>query len=102
MLQLIVKGMDTSENYYKNRSHFFQFYSYSVSFGKGVAQIMLLNRADLNIRKMHRKGYLRTILQLGMRSLSFLRKSQVYTNRNEHVLNIFVPTQLHINDSTDP
>ena len=29
--------------------------------------------ADFNIRKMHRKGYLRAILQLGMRSLSFLR-----------------------------
>ena len=42
-------------------------------FGKSVALVILLNMANLTIRKVHRKGYLRAILQLGMRILSFLR-----------------------------
>ena len=33
-----------------------------------------LNMAVLNNGKIHRKGYLRVALQLGMRSLNFLRK----------------------------
>ena len=40
-----------------------------------------LNMANLSNRKINRKGYLRVILQLGTRSLSFLRKSGVHKSQ---------------------
>ena len=46
-----------------------------IFFGRGVAQLIPLNMANLNNGQIHRKEYLRAILQLGMRSLSFLRNS---------------------------
>ena len=40
------------------------------------------NLKNLNNRKLNRKGYLRVILQLGMRSLSFPRYTQIAMIKN--------------------
>ena len=53
---------------------FLQFQSYSVSFSRDVVYLISLNRANLNNRKIKRKGYLKVILQLGMRSFGFSQK----------------------------
>ena len=44
-------------------------------FVRDVAYLISINMANLNNRKINRKGYLRVILQLGVRSLSFIRNT---------------------------
>ena len=57
-------------------------------FGRDVAYLISLNTVNLNNRKVSRKGYLRVILQLGMRSLCFLRNAlrYVYTSLHDRLL----------------
>ena len=52
----MTKGMATYETSYKNRSHFFNFRAIGYLFGGDVAYLISLNMANLNVRKMHRKG----------------------------------------------
>ena len=65
--------MATLENSYKNCWHYFNFRAIVYLFGRCAAELKPLSMANLNNGKIHRKEYLRVIVQLGMRSLSFLR-----------------------------
>ena len=55
--QDLIKGMATYENSYKNRSQFFNFRVTVYLFDRDVAYLISLNMANLNNRKINRKGY---------------------------------------------